>query len=250
MWSRALKAAPRHSVRNQWDLLAPLGFDACDPIARRGGDGGDRGGGPACRATCCARRASRPTTRSSSSMSAPAIRFAGGRRSLLSRRHRARAPRSGAAIHPDVRAIRRRRRASDRWTASGSVSARRHARYPTRQFDIAELRSLTARAAVYIGGDSGPLHIAATTQTPIVALFGPTLAERSMPWRDPRWFAEAIDGGPLPCRPCHQRTCEPGDFRCLTGIDPEPRGGCRGAGVEGGASMNSATMSVTRTRSR
>ena len=52
--------------------------------------------------------------------------------------------------------------------------------------------------------------------TPIVALFGPTLAERSMPWRDPRWFAEAIDVGPLPCRPCQQRTCEPGDFRCLT----------------------------------
>jgi hypothetical protein len=22
----------------------------------------------------------------------------------------------------------------------------------------------------------------------------------------------------LPCRPCHQRHCVPGDFRCLTGI--------------------------------
>jgi ADP-heptose:LPS heptosyltransferase len=86
------------------------------------------------------------------------------------------------------------------------------------QFDVAELRALADRAAVYIGGDSGPLHIAATTRTPIVALFGPTLAERSLPWRDPRWFAEVIDGGPLPCRPCHQRHCEPGDFRCLTGI--------------------------------
>ena len=90
-----------------------------------------------------------------------------------------------------------------------------------RQFDVAELRALADRAAVYIGGDSGPLHIAATTRTPIVALFGPTLAERSMPWRDPRWFAEAIDAGPLPCRPCHQRHCEPGDFRCLNGISPD-----------------------------
>src|SRR5688572_7419725 len=87
--------------------------------------------------------------------------------------------------------------------------------------DVDDLRALIARAAVYIGGDSGPLHIAATTHTPIVALFGPTLAERSMPWRDPRWFAEAIDAGPLPCRPCHQRHCEPGDFRCLTGLSPE-----------------------------
>jgi lipopolysaccharide heptosyltransferase II len=89
------------------------------------------------------------------------------------------------------------------------------------EFDLAELRSLVARAAVYIGGDSGPLHIAATTSTPIVALLGPTLAERSMPWRSAKWFAEAVDMGPLPCRPCHQRTCVPGDFRCLTGITPE-----------------------------
>ena len=31
----------------------------------------------------------------------------------------------------------------------------------------------------------------------------------------PRWFAE-WSSGPLPCRPCHQRQCVPGDFRCLT----------------------------------
>ena len=89
------------------------------------------------------------------------------------------------------------------------------------EFDLAELRALVSRAAVYIGGDSGPLHIAGTTTTPIVALFGPTLAERSMPWRDPQWFAEAVDAGPLECRPCRQRECAPGDFRCLTRITAE-----------------------------
>jgi lipopolysaccharide heptosyltransferase II len=91
----------------------------------------------------------------------------------------------------------------------------------TGDFDLAELRALAGRAAVYIGGDSGPLHIAGTTTTPIVALLGPTLAERSMPWRDPRWFAEAVDAGPLECRPCRQRECAPGDFRCLTHITAE-----------------------------
>jgi lipopolysaccharide heptosyltransferase II len=89
------------------------------------------------------------------------------------------------------------------------------------EFDLAELRALIARAAVYIGGDSGPLHVAATTTTPIVGLFGPTLSGRSMPWRDSRWFAEAIEVHGLACRPCHQRACVPGDFRCLTGIAPE-----------------------------
>ena len=90
----------------------------------------------------------------------------------------------------------------------------------TGEFDLAELRALVDRAALYIGGDSGPLHIAATTRTPIVALFGPTLPERSMPWRDPAIGAIAVDAGPLPCRPCHQRHCVPGDFRCLTAISP------------------------------
>jgi len=89
------------------------------------------------------------------------------------------------------------------------------------EFDLADLHALVGRASMYIGGDSGPLHIAATTRTPIVAMFGPTLAERSMPWRDPRWAAEAVDAGPLPCRPCRQRVCEPGDFRCLTRISVE-----------------------------
>ena len=62
------------------------------------------------------------------------------------------------------------------------------------------------------------LDVAWTAGDGVVALFGPTLPERSMPWRDPRWFAEAVDTGPLPCRPCHQRVCAPGDFRCLTRI--------------------------------
>ena len=87
-------------------------------------------------------------------------------------------------------------------------------------FSLSELRALFDRAALYIGGDSGPLHIAATTGVPIVGLYGPTLAERSAPWRDPRFAVASVDVGALPCRPCDQRVCTPGDFRCLTGIDP------------------------------
>ena len=90
----------------------------------------------------------------------------------------------------------------------------------TGEFDLSELRALVGRAALYIGGDSGPLHIAATTATPVVALFGPTLPERSLPWRDPAIGSIGVDAGPLPCRPCHQRHCVPGDFRCLTAISP------------------------------
>jgi ADP-heptose:LPS heptosyltransferase len=86
---------------------------------------------------------------------------------------------------------------------------------------LADLRVLVARACLYVGGDSGPLHLAATTCTPIVALYGPTLRERSEPWRDRRLVSEAIEPGPLPCRPCEQRACAPGDFRCLTETLPD-----------------------------
>src|SRR6266851_58508 len=86
---------------------------------------------------------------------------------------------------------------------------------------LAELRALVERAALYIGGDSGPLHIAATSAIPVVGLYGPTLPVRSAPWRSPRFIAEVVEVPDLPCRPCHQRVCAPGDFRCLTWVKPE-----------------------------
>jgi ADP-heptose:LPS heptosyltransferase len=88
------------------------------------------------------------------------------------------------------------------------------------EFSLAELRALLDRAALYIGGDSGPLHVAATTRVPIVGLYGPTLPIRSAPWRDAACVSESVDAGDLPCRPCDQRVCAPGDFRCLTSILP------------------------------
>ena len=87
--------------------------------------------------------------------------------------------------------------------------------------DLPELRSLIGRASVFIGNDSGPLHMAATTDTPIVGIYGPTLTDTWRPWRDASVASELVDNGPLPCRPCAQRRCEPGDFRCLTQLPAE-----------------------------
>ena len=83
---------------------------------------------------------------------------------------------------------------------------------------LADLRALMDRAALFVGGDSGPLHIAATSDVPIVGLYGPTLRERSAPWRPRHMPTASVDAGALPCRPCEQHVCVPGDFRCLTGI--------------------------------
>jgi ADP-heptose:LPS heptosyltransferase len=84
------------------------------------------------------------------------------------------------------------------------------------EFDLAELRALIGRSRLFVGGDTGPLHVAATTHTPVVAIYGPTLPVRSKPWRSLSLVTESVEVEGLPCRPCEQRVCEPGDFRCLT----------------------------------
>ena len=82
------------------------------------------------------------------------------------------------------------------------------------EINLIELREVIARAALFVGADSGPMHIAAATPTPIVALFGPTLPDHFAPWR-----AEAtIVAKELACRPCKQRECVTRDFRCLHSI--------------------------------
>ena len=47
---------------------------------------------------------------------------------------------------------------------------------------LSELIALTRRARLFIGGDTGPLHLAAAMQVPVVAIFGPTNPVRNGPY--------------------------------------------------------------------
>ena len=47
---------------------------------------------------------------------------------------------------------------------------------------LAELIALTRRASLFIGGDTGPLHLAVALNTPSIALFGPTDPARNGPY--------------------------------------------------------------------
>ncbi len=88
----------------------------------------------------------------------------------------------------------------------------------------AELRDLIGRAALFAGPDSGPMHVAASTATPIVAIFGPTLPAHFAPWR--REGVRIVEK-PFDCRPCRQRECAAGDVRCLRSISAgEVLGAC------------------------
>jgi heptosyltransferase I len=47
---------------------------------------------------------------------------------------------------------------------------------------ISELIALTRRASAFIGGDTGPMHLAAALKIPVVAVFGPTNPARNGPF--------------------------------------------------------------------
>ena len=218
---RARQLTPRHSVMNQWDLLAPLGIAALDPSRDPVQMPDD---------VHAARRVEAQLTASGVSAEHPLIVIHVSASTRFKRwPEESFASLVVALVREDAsRRIFLTSGPSDAEAAQRIVNtAREHlgalgaAVLDGRPLLLTELRALIARAALFIGGDSGPLHIAATTQVPIVELLGPTLAERSFPWRDAQWFTEIIEPGALPCRPCHQRTCVPGDFRCLTSTGPE-----------------------------
>ncbi|MFW6159985.1 MAG: glycosyltransferase family 9 protein [Acidobacteriota bacterium] len=83
--------------------------------------------------------------------------------------------------------------------------------------NLRELRYLIQKASFFIGPDSGPMHIAATTDTPIIAYFGPTLPAHFSPWMKDAVILQKE----LNCRPCRQRKCIHGDFRCIRTIFPQ-----------------------------
>jgi len=65
--------------------------------------------------------------------------------------------------------------------------------------------SLAQRARVYVGGDTGPTHIAVAAGAPIVGLFGPTEW-----WRNgsPRPEDICVERNDIDCRvDCHRRSC-------------------------------------------
>jgi heptosyltransferase I len=55
------------------------------------------------------------------------------------------------------------------------------AAYPM-QGSISELIALSRRAKLFVGGDTGPMHVAAALKVPVVALFGPTDPSRNGPY--------------------------------------------------------------------
>lgn len=82
---------------------------------------------------------------------------------------------------------------------------------------LLEMGGLLERAAVVVGGDTGPIHMAAALGTPTVALFGPT---------DPAVYKppgerHAAVVAPGDCVFCHKMKCRLETGACMKAIRPE-----------------------------
>jgi len=80
---------------------------------------------------------------------------------------------------------------------------------------VDELAELLAGASVFVGSDSGPLHVASLVGTPVVQLLGPTDPVENEPWPGTPWRRVEV---PLACRPC-RRGCAAAT--CMREIRPE-----------------------------
>lgn len=86
------------------------------------------------------------------------------------------------------------------------------------QLSLKEMAALTARAQLFIGVDSAPMHIAAAVGTPCVALFGPSSNIEWGPWMVPHRVLTSEH----PCRPCGKDGCGGGKLSdCLVVVDEQ-----------------------------
>ncbi len=83
----------------------------------------------------------------------------------------------------------------------------------TGRTNIGELPALLKACHLFIGNDSGAMHVAAAVGLPVIGIFGPTNPEATRPL-SPRF---TLVREPVECSPCLLRTC-PIDHRCMTGI--------------------------------
>lgn len=77
--------------------------------------------------------------------------------------------------------------------------------------DMRIYAAVLKRASLFVGNDSGAMHVAAAVGTPVVALFGPSDPKE---W-GPRGGAAAVLYKGLDCRICFHPTCERGEENCM-----------------------------------
>lgn len=83
--------------------------------------------------------------------------------------------------------------------------------------DLEELTEIYNRAALYIGGDTGPTHLAAAVELPVISLMGPTDPETHGPYGEGH---TVIQDNSLECIRCWDRHCSR-KMQCMKSITVE-----------------------------
>lgn len=84
------------------------------------------------------------------------------------------------------------------------------------RLNLAASAALIEASCVYVGVDSGPMHIAAFVGTPVIAMFGPTDPAKVGPYGSRH---TVLRNETVHCLACRKRSCA--DRRCLEEISPE-----------------------------
>jgi heptosyltransferase II len=81
------------------------------------------------------------------------------------------------------------------------------------QTSMRDLAALFSACSIFVGNDSGAMHVAAAAALPVIGIFGSTDPEGTAPLT-PQFtlIREAVS-----CSPCFLRNC-PVDHRCMTRI--------------------------------
>ncbi len=86
------------------------------------------------------------------------------------------------------------------------------------QLSLKQTGVLLSKAALFIGIDSGPMHMATAVNTPVAVIFGPSRAWRWGPLGD----GHVIIQKDWPCVPCGKKGCDGGgQSRCLDELSLE-----------------------------
>ncbi len=82
--------------------------------------------------------------------------------------------------------------------------------------NLGQLAEIFRHCDLYIGGDTGPMHLAAFMQVPVVAIFGPTDCVVNAPYKKTKHI---IIRKEISCSPCRDRNCKRRD--CMKAIQDD-----------------------------
>jgi lipopolysaccharide heptosyltransferase I len=83
--------------------------------------------------------------------------------------------------------------------------------------NLRQLAALIAPAALFVGNDTGPLHLAVALHVPTVAIFGATDPLRNGPYGS----QHRMQTGGVECHPCWKTSCARRDLACLMKVQPD-----------------------------